>query len=171
MLTACPISFLSALIKDNRRMKMKKNAFDIIVVGAGIGGLGVAIALAQKGFKVRILESKGGLSEFGASINVLPSAVRVLKAWGLAEAFEPLICRLLFTEIRNGSNNHLTGRFLNNVDKVAEITYGEESVTLIINKKRSQKLRTSSQILEPAPSRLSSGARSSIPNPRRQTDL
>ena len=35
--TACPISFLSALIKDKRRMKMKQNAFDIIVVGAGIG--------------------------------------------------------------------------------------------------------------------------------------
>lgn len=129
--------------KDRKQPKMKQHAFDIIIVGAGIGGLGAAIALAQKVFKVRILESKGGLSEFGANINVLPSAVRVLKAWGVAEAFEPLICRLMFTEIRNGFNNHLTGRFLSNVDKAAEITYGEEYVVLIINKKQSQKLRAS----------------------------
>jgi hypothetical protein len=40
----------------------------------------------------------------------------------------------MLTEIRDSINNHLTGRFLNNADKTAEITSSEEYVAFTIDK-------------------------------------
>lgn len=54
----------------------------IIVIGAGLGGLGVAIALKQHGHKVTVLESAPGLNEVGAGIQVPPSSARILESYG-----------------------------------------------------------------------------------------
>ncbi|KAI1427037.1 hypothetical protein F5Y12DRAFT_783598 [Xylaria sp. FL1777] len=55
----------------------------VIVVGAGIGGLGAAIALNQAGHDVEVYESSGFLNEVGAAIHLAPNATRVLKTWDL----------------------------------------------------------------------------------------
>src|SRR3954470_15039378 len=57
----------------------------ILIVGAGIGGLTVAIALRQAGFEVEVFERAAELKEIGAGISLSPNAMRVLKHLGIME--------------------------------------------------------------------------------------
>ena len=56
---------------------------DVTVLGAGIGGLAVATALAQRGAKVRVLEQADEITEVGAGIQISPNGVAVLRALGI----------------------------------------------------------------------------------------
>jgi salicylate hydroxylase len=58
----------------------------IVVVGGGIGGLATAIALAAKGFAVRVLEQSGEFREVGAGIQLGPNVFRALGRIGLKNA-------------------------------------------------------------------------------------
>lgn len=55
----------------------------ITVLGAGIGGLAVATALAQRGARVQVLEQAEAISEVGAGIQISPNGTRVLEALGV----------------------------------------------------------------------------------------
>lgn len=57
--------------------------FKVIVVGAGLGGLATAIALARKGHTVTVLEQASQLGEVGAGIQIPPNSSRLLLEWGL----------------------------------------------------------------------------------------
>ena len=59
---------------------------NIIVVGAGIGGLAAAHTLAHAGHRVTLLECTSVLGEVGAGIQVPPNASRLLLRWGLGPA-------------------------------------------------------------------------------------
>ncbi len=61
---------------------------DVAVLGAGIGGLAVARALALRGARVTVLEQAEALREVGAGIQIGPNAAAVLRALGLGEAFD-----------------------------------------------------------------------------------
>src|SRR5580765_755359 len=54
----------------------------VIVAGAGIGGLAAALALAQRGFRVEVLEQAG---EIGAGIQLAPNAFAAFDALGVGE--------------------------------------------------------------------------------------
>jgi salicylate hydroxylase len=58
---------------------------NVIVAGAGIGGLTAALALAQGGFRVSLIEQTETLEETGAGIQVSPNATRILLALGLGD--------------------------------------------------------------------------------------
>ncbi|WP_240769098.1 FAD-dependent oxidoreductase [Paracoccus liaowanqingii] len=53
------------------------------VIGAGIGGLTAALALARRGARVTLLERAPAIAEVGAGIQLSANAVRVLDALGL----------------------------------------------------------------------------------------
>jgi salicylate hydroxylase len=55
----------------------------IFIAGAGIGGLTSALALANKGFRVVVLEKTERLEEVGAGLQLSPNASRVLIDLGL----------------------------------------------------------------------------------------
>jgi salicylate hydroxylase len=53
----------------------------VIVVGAGLGGLGAAIALRRAGHDVQVIEQSSFLNEVGAAIHIAPNATRILREW------------------------------------------------------------------------------------------
>lgn len=57
----------------------------IIIVGAGIAGLSLAVALAQSQHNVLVLESASQLAEIGAGIQMTPQAVKYFFQWGLKD--------------------------------------------------------------------------------------
>ena len=58
---------------------------NIVIAGAGIGGLTAALALAQRGFRVVVLDQAERLEEAGAGIQLSPNATRILIGLGLEE--------------------------------------------------------------------------------------
>jgi len=57
----------------------------IAILGAGMGGLSLAIALEQRGFPVRIYEQATQFSRLGAGIQMSPNAMRVLRGLDLGD--------------------------------------------------------------------------------------
>ena len=57
----------------------------VIVAGAGIGGLTVALALKRNGFRVIVLEQAERLQETGAGIQLSPNAARLLIELGFGD--------------------------------------------------------------------------------------
>jgi salicylate hydroxylase len=62
---------------------------NVIVAGAGIGGLTVSLALARNGFRVVVLEQAERLNEAGAGIQLSPNATRLLIELGLGDRLRP----------------------------------------------------------------------------------
>lgn len=56
------------------------------MVGAGIGGLAAARALALRGAEVTVLEQAEAIREVGAGLQISPNGFAVLRALGLADA-------------------------------------------------------------------------------------
>jgi len=65
---------------------MTENTADIIIVGAGIGGLTLALTLHRAGISCRIFETAAEMKPIGVGINILPHATRELTALGLESA-------------------------------------------------------------------------------------
>jgi salicylate hydroxylase len=61
----------------------------ILIAGGGIGGLALAVALAQAGRRSLVLEGRAEFSVAGAGIQIGPNGTRVLQQLGVAEALAP----------------------------------------------------------------------------------
>jgi 5-methylphenazine-1-carboxylate 1-monooxygenase len=59
---------------------------DVLIVGAGIGGLTLALTLHRAGIPCRVFEQSPEIRPIGVGINVLPHATRELAALGLQDA-------------------------------------------------------------------------------------
>jgi FAD-dependent urate hydroxylase len=84
--------------------------FKVIVIGAGIGGLTVGIALRQAGFQVNIYDKVRHLKPIGAGISLWSNGVKVMNALGLGDKMAQI----------GGQMNHMqylskTGVVLNDI--------------------------------------------------------
>jgi 2-polyprenyl-6-methoxyphenol hydroxylase-like FAD-dependent oxidoreductase len=59
---------------------------EVAIVGAGIGGLTLALSLHQAGIACRVFEAATELKPLGVGINLLPHAMREMDELGLADA-------------------------------------------------------------------------------------
>ncbi|KAL2267661.1 hypothetical protein VTJ83DRAFT_4938 [Remersonia thermophila] len=78
----------------------------IAAIGAGMGGLGVALAFAKKGFRhIDVFETASDLGFVGAGIQMPPNLVRVLSRLGCWEDIYAEATDVKGTSIREGSTN------------------------------------------------------------------
>jgi 5-methylphenazine-1-carboxylate 1-monooxygenase len=59
---------------------------DVIIVGAGVGGLTLGLALHAAGIPCKVFESAAEIKPIGVGINLLPHATKELSALGLEQA-------------------------------------------------------------------------------------
>lgn len=63
----------------------------ILIAGGGIGGLALAVALAQAGRRSLVLEARAEFSIAGAGIQIGPNGTRILQRLGVADALAPSV--------------------------------------------------------------------------------
>ncbi|HUB97473.1 MAG TPA: FAD-dependent monooxygenase [Stellaceae bacterium] len=85
----------------------------IAIVGAGLGGLATANALAAFGIEAELFEQASTLGEIGAGINTSPQGVKALRAIGLGEES----ARVANTSRGACSRNMQTGELLELTDR------------------------------------------------------
>ena len=65
----------------------------LLIIGGGIGGMTTALAVAQAGLDVHLVEQAPEFGEIGAGIQLAPNAMRVLDRLGLVPALDEVCVR------------------------------------------------------------------------------
>ncbi len=81
----------------------------VLIAGGGIGGLAAALACAQRGVPVLLLERAAQLSEIGVGIQIGPNVTRILQAWGLGEALAQVAAFPKQLQARDAQNGQVLG--------------------------------------------------------------
>ncbi|KAI1613940.1 salicylate hydroxylase [Exophiala viscosa] len=84
---------------------IERNArLDIIIVGAGLGGLAAAVSCALAHHRVVIYEASKELAEIGAGLQITPNASRLLRRWGLEAEVEAVAAEPTLLAVHRYSN-------------------------------------------------------------------
>lgn len=83
---------------------------DIVIIGAGLGGLAAAACLLERGHRVRVYEQASQLGEVGAGIQMSANAVKVLDHLGLRPLIEPTAVRPKAFEFRRFDTGEMLHR-------------------------------------------------------------
>jgi salicylate hydroxylase len=94
----------------------------VVIAGAGIGGLTAAIALAQRGFRVSVIEQAQRLEAIGAGIQLSPNASRVLTGLGLGDRLAPYVVAPRALNVMNARTGSVLARA--RLGDAAAKTYG-----------------------------------------------
>lgn len=82
---------------------------EVIVIGAGMGGLSCALALQRQGHSVRVFERTAELRPIGAAISIWPNGVKILRALGLGAAIDAAAGNMTRMSYRDRDGMLLTG--------------------------------------------------------------
>lgn len=107
---------------------MRPSSDAILIAGGGIGGLSAALALADAGFDVHLLERAETFSEVGAGLQLGPNATRILHAWGVLDKLKDSLVFPSFVGLHDGREGELLTRFPLGI--AAEHRYGAPYVIL-----------------------------------------
>ena len=84
---------------------------EIIIVGAGIGGLTLALALEQKGLNFQLYEQADSFEALGYGIQVSPNVVRVLRELSVAKQLEKVSHLCLGFELRSFNSDRVLAQW------------------------------------------------------------
>lgn len=69
---------------------------NVAIIGAGLGGVGAAVALRRQGHNVTVFERYDFAGEVGASLSAASNGSRFLEQWGVdLKAAKPVILKKL----------------------------------------------------------------------------
>ena len=100
----------------------------VVIAGGGIGGLAAAVACAQRGVPVQLLERAAQLSEVGAGIQIGPNVTRILQAWGLGAALAQVAAFPEQLQARDAQTGQVLGTLT--LGARAQATYGAPYATI-----------------------------------------
>lgn len=82
----------------------------VLVIGAGLFGLGAAISIRLAGHDVTVLESVPSLEEVGAGLQITPNGTRILKSWGVDKLLSAVTAPATFSMRRFDGSRILAHR-------------------------------------------------------------
>lgn len=118
---------------------METSKLPVLVAGGGIGGCATALALAQKGIAVTVLEQAPEFKEIGAGIQLGPNAFRVFDALGLREQVEKSVVYPESLVLRDAVSGELVTRmalgepFLNRFGQPYGVIYRADLHQILID--------------------------------------
>ncbi|NDA48597.1 MAG: FAD-binding protein, partial [Alphaproteobacteria bacterium] len=83
---------------------MSEAARHAVIAGAGPSGLSAALALAQAGWRVSVIEQAPVMEDVGAGLQISPNASRLLQHLGVLEHLRPLASEPQALRIRRGKD-------------------------------------------------------------------
>ncbi|WP_306150787.1 FAD-dependent monooxygenase [Roseovarius sp. MMSF_3281] len=95
---------------------MSLEGLKCLVIGAGIGGLAVARALALRGAEVTVLEQADAIREVGAGLQISPNGFAVLRALGLSDALRAVGVQAQAVSLRDYHKGEVTRLDLTRLD-------------------------------------------------------
>jgi salicylate hydroxylase len=101
---------------------------EVVIAGGGIGGLAAAVACAQRGVPVQLLERAAQLSEVGAGIQIGPNVTRILQAWGLGAALAQVAAFPKQLQARDAQTGQVLGSL--RLGERAQALYGAPYATI-----------------------------------------
>jgi salicylate hydroxylase len=81
----------------------------LLVAGGGIAGLAAALACAQAGCRVQVLEQAEAFGEVGAGVQLGPNVVRLLNGWGLGESLARVAAFPAELQVRSAPSGAVLG--------------------------------------------------------------
>ncbi len=100
----------------------------VVIAGGGIGGLAAALACAQRGVPVQLLERAPQLSEVGAGIQIGPNVTRILQAWDLGAALAQVAAFPKQLQARDAQTGQVLGTLT--LSERAQALYGAPYATI-----------------------------------------
>lgn len=94
----------------NERAGSGDGAVRVAVVGAGIAGLTLALALDRVGIRCEVFEQARALREVGAGVQIAPNATRLLRRLVPAERLNEVAVRPAAVEMRRWDDDRLLNR-------------------------------------------------------------
>ena len=103
-----PITMAPQIYIKQQDIQPSSCQLNVVIVGAGLAGLGSAISCALAGHKVQVLEATREIKEVGAGIQILPNSSRVLQHWGLEQALTPHMTSPRVCNFLGWKGNHIS---------------------------------------------------------------
>jgi 2-polyprenyl-6-methoxyphenol hydroxylase-like FAD-dependent oxidoreductase len=97
-------------------------AIPLLIIGAGIGGMATALALARRGLEVIVFEQAQTIGEIGAGIQLAPNALRVLDELGVLAEVSAGAVRPPAATLRDATTGEVITRL--EFDDAFEAKYG-----------------------------------------------